>query len=381
MLSYTDSRVLKTIYGHHNPATEGFSEMTKNRFEYQGSANGTQNILSALGNEEHGRFRKLFSHAFSERGMREMQPRIQGFVDLLIQGLKEAASEEHVDIHKWYNWCAFDMIGDLAFGDSFHCLETQSTSPWIAAIFGNIKTLAFRMVILLYGLDWLLPYLTPKRLSDLRTANLKFTREKMAKRVEMGEGQGNFFDKAIAESDLEKGTGMSRDEMDSNASILVLAGSETTATLLSGATFLLCKHPDVLRKLNEEVRSTFAREEDIDLMSVSKLDYLLVVLDEALRMYPPVPNTGARTVPKQGSMVAGKWVPGGVSIPRPANTMQERLKLIQQSFRCRLESSRTPPAFWTPTSIVLMNSVLSVGSRTHPSSLQMTIVQLGYLSH
>jgi averantin hydroxylase len=207
------------------------------------------------------------------------------------------------------------MIGDLAFGESFHCLETQSTSPWIAAIFGNIKILAFRMAIILYGLDWLLQYLTPKRLEALRKTNLEFTREKMAKRVEMGGGQGDFFDKAIAsQSNFEKGTGISRDEMDSNASVLVLAGSETTATLLAGTTFLLCKHPDVLEKLNKEVRSTFAREEDIDLMNVSKLDYLLMVLDEAMRMYPPAPNTGARVVPKQGSMVAGKWVPGGVSI-------------------------------------------------------------------
>jgi averantin hydroxylase len=101
MLSYTDSGALKTIYGHHNSATEGFSEMLKDPLEYHRSANGTENIIQVIGSEEHSRFRKLFSHAFSERGMREMQPRIQGFVELLVRGLKQAAGNEPTDILKW----------------------------------------------------------------------------------------------------------------------------------------------------------------------------------------------------------------------------------------------------------------------------------------
>ena len=103
-LCYTDSRALKPIYGHHMPATEGFSEFDKDRMEYQMSANGTWSILGAFG-PDHGRFRRLFSHGFSEKGMREMQPRIQHFVELLIKGLKEtAASGEWTNAVQWYNW-------------------------------------------------------------------------------------------------------------------------------------------------------------------------------------------------------------------------------------------------------------------------------------
>jgi averantin hydroxylase len=313
MLSYIDSRALKAIYSHHNHATEGFSEMGKDPIEYQKSTNGSPHFLNAP-QEDHSRFRKLFTHSFSERGMREMQPRIQNFVESLLKGLKEdAGSGGYADISLWYNWTTFDVIGDLAFGDSFHCLQTKTTSPWIEALYASVKALVFTMVIRLYGLEWLLPYLTPKRLSVLRYANLDYSSKKMMKRIEMGVDQNDFFDKAIAQSDFEKGTGMTRDEMVSNASILVLAGSETTATLLSGVTFLLCKHPQVLKKLNAEIRSAFTSEAEINLMSVSKLVYLLAVLDEALRIYPPAANPGSRVVPKQGSMILDKWVPGGVS--------------------------------------------------------------------
>lgn len=39
----------------------------------------------------------------------------------------------------------------------------------------------------------------------------------------------------------EKGTTLSKDRLDSNANLILTAGSETTATLLSGATYLVSR--------------------------------------------------------------------------------------------------------------------------------------------
>lgn len=82
---------------------------------------------------------------------------------------------------------------------------------------------------------------------------------------------------------------MTLDEIRINASLLVVAGSETTATALSGVTYLLGTHPEVLAKLTKEVRETFSSESEIDLISVQHLKYMLAVLDEGLRLFPPVP--------------------------------------------------------------------------------------------
>jgi uncharacterized protein YybS (DUF2232 family) len=81
---------------------------------------------------------------------------------------------------------------------------------------------------------------------------------------------------------------LSFDKLSSNAFILVLAGSETTATTLAGATYLILTHPDVLEKLKREVRSTFKEVSQININSVNNLTYMLAILNEALRMYPPV---------------------------------------------------------------------------------------------
>lgn len=40
---------------------------------------------------------------------------------------------------KWYNWTTFDIIGDLAFGEPFGCLQDASYHPWVSLVFGSIK--------------------------------------------------------------------------------------------------------------------------------------------------------------------------------------------------------------------------------------------------
>jgi cytochrome P450 len=106
---------------------------------------------------------------------------------------------------------------------------------------------------------------------------------------------------------------MSFEKLSANAEILVLAGSETTATLLSGCTYLLLTNPDKMEKLKHEVRSKFGSESEITASSVNNLTYMLGVLNEALRLYPPVTSSLVRVVPQGGDRITDIWVPEGVS--------------------------------------------------------------------
>lgn len=106
---------------------------------------------------------------------------------------------------------------------------------------------------------------------------------------------------------------MTEDEIVTTFGILLLAGTETTATLLSFTTYHLLSNPTILRKLKEEIRSAFKNEGDITMVSVNKLQYLLAVLQEAMRIHPPTPIGTIRATPEGGSVICGKWVPGDVS--------------------------------------------------------------------
>lgn len=105
--------------------------------------------------------------------------------------------------------------------------------------------------------------------------------------------------------------------MIANAEILIIGGSETTATLLSGVTYLLLKNPKAYKMLTHEVRTIFQSEEEINLISVNKLPYMLACLDEALRMYPPIANGLPRVCPMGGTNILGEYIPEKVCFVIP----------------------------------------------------------------
>lgn len=107
---------------------------------------------------------------------------------------------------------------------------------------------------------------------------------------------------------------MSHEEIINNAVVLTLAGSETTATALTGATYLLGNNPRVMSELYTELERAFQDESEIDLLSVAKLPYLCAVTEEVLRCYPPGPNAQPRITPPGGNVILQRWVPGNVSV-------------------------------------------------------------------
>lgn len=113
-------------------------------------------------------------------------------------------------------------------------------------------------------------------------------------------------------------TGMSMDEIYYSFAGLTVAGSETTATVLGGVLNYLSALPEKRRIVVDEVRAAFADEGEITLSAVEeRCGYLTAVVNEGLRLCPPVPWVLPRRVPEGGETVCGVWIPGGVSIFPP----------------------------------------------------------------
>jgi cytochrome P450 len=83
---------------------------------------------------------------------------------------------------------------------------------------------------------------------------------------------------------------------------------ETTATALSWATLLLAEHPAVLADLADEITAHLPIE-DIDADTLMALPLLDAVIKEAMRLIPPVPFMGFRTV--YDSEIAGQSLARG----------------------------------------------------------------------
>ena len=109
---------------------------------------------------------------------------------------------------------------------------------------------------------------------------------------------------------------MSREEIISSCGVFLIAGSETTATLLSGATYYLLTNPPVLKRLQAEVRESFQSDDEMTSYCAedpSRLPYMEAVLTESLRMYPPVPAALPRITGSTGNVIDGLYVSANVN--------------------------------------------------------------------
>ena len=309
-ISFASDQAIKDSWAHK----PGKEEFPKHKLRRQIPPNGIPNILGA-DKDDHSRYRRLLAHAFSEKGMREQEPLIKQYVDLLIDRLSERArSGEVTDMVEWYNLVTFDLIGDLAFGDPFYCLRDRKTHPWVHYVPKNLQYTFQRSMLNRWSAGILEPYVLPQDVLHARLENYRYSEDKINRRIEFGGERGDFWDRIIFKSadDNKTGGGMTHGEMLNNASVLVLAGSETTATVLSVATYLLLNNPRVFDELKQEIRSAFTDTSEITLFSVSQLKYMLAVLDEAQRLYPAVPQPAVRSPPKGGGIVCGKYIPDEV---------------------------------------------------------------------
>jgi cytochrome P450 len=109
-----------------------------------------------------------------------------------------------------------------------------------------------------------------------------------------------------------KSGGFTDDNLTEQLMTFLAAGHETTATMLQWVVYALCKHPDVQKRLRDEIRSqlhSFDSDQGISTPSIDSLPYLNAVCNEVLRYYPPVPET--ERIALRNTTVDGTFIPKG----------------------------------------------------------------------
>ncbi|KAH8894503.1 isotrichodermin C-15 hydroxylase [Thozetella sp. PMI_491] len=311
-LSYTDGRAWKEIYGHR-PGP--FSTMPKPVMFYGATGTLMTNISNA-DDEEHARLRKALAPGFSEKALREQEHMITRHVDRLLAGLEEQCHDgkRALEMEKWYTWTTFDIIGDLVFGQDFGGLKNTRNDPFIQLVFNSVRAGAILSGLRYLGFGFLIEQLQMFGVSKSIEAVLDNIGERLKERMESKDERPDLIEGLLRNKDAWE---LSFLKLRSNAMFLSVAGSETTATLLAGATYLLLTHPETMANLQHEVRSKFKHVDEINLSSVNSLEYMLAVLNETARYYPPVSGGNPRQVPDGGAMIAGRFVPGKTLVEVP----------------------------------------------------------------
>lgn len=268
--------------------------------------------------EDHAHQRRIIGHALSDRALREQEYILQNYTDHLIRRLNEQVKESQdgktttTDMSNWYTYTTFDTIGDLEFGESFHSLDNRVEHPWVSSILNGLK---YGMIFTAFHhfpplkAEWL----TPSSMKEKAIEHSMWAYNRIEKRLQQKTDRPDFMHYVLENKDGEKG--MSREEIDSNATLLILAGSDTSATTCTSVTWFLVKNPSALQKLQQEVRTSFKSFDDITVATTAKLPYLHAVILEALRLHPTAPISIPRQVDRPNVTISGHPVPVGVCIP------------------------------------------------------------------
>jgi cytochrome P450 len=314
-LSFNGAQAWEDIYGHR----QGLPNMHKDPI-HVGSVDPIPGVttLTMADDANHSRQRRALAYPFSQKALAEQEYIVQGYVDMFIEKLGAKSDKESmVNLVDYLNYTTFDIIGDLAFGEPFGCLEDEMFHDWVSLIFETIKVGALEQATRRFAdaggpVQTFLLNRIPKSLRALRRSHLVRSREKVLRRLENKETDHRDFIWYILQQ--QKRHELKQDEIIVNGALFIVAGSETTANLLSGLFARLIWNPDKYKKLVNEIRTTFKSEKELTSEALQKLPYFNACIEEGLRIHPPVPAGLLRTVPKGGSYIDGYWVAEGTSV-------------------------------------------------------------------
>ncbi|KAI0701997.1 cytochrome P450 monooxygenase [Cytidiella melzeri] len=361
-VSIADPDALQVVYAHGNGST-------KSDF-YDAFVSIRRGLFNTRSRPEHTRKRKIVSHIFSQKNVMEFEPHVRLYVGQLLKqwdrlydaGAKGLSGEEGeggwrgrdgrvwFDCLPWYNYLAFDIIGDLAFGAPFGMLSAcQDAAPVavshekaIAAYGGSsenedVKVIYIPAVKILNdrgnfsaSLGVLPPWMRPlakqlpwfkrgqQAVKDLAGIAIAAVAKRLATPVD----RVDLLSK-LQEGRDDEGNAMGGEELTAEALTQLIAGSDTTSNSSCAITYHLAKNPDVQRKLQKELDEALGHEDDpvATFEQVKRLEYLQAVIDEALRIHSTSGIGLPRVVPEGGLTIKDHYFPEGAVLSVPTYTI------------------------------------------------------------
>ncbi|KAI0601521.1 putative cytochrome P450 [Biscogniauxia sp. FL1348] len=292
-LSFVTAQSFQDIYG---PPSKSRKLFPKSELFY---ATGITNLVFQTDPDEHAKQYKLFAPAFRASALRSQEHVIQEYADLLVSQLRGLAvsTGEAVNMSLWLEWLTFDIIGELTFGESFDAIKETRSHYWVTLLLGsNYGDSLFTMQQRFPILQWA-PRVSKTAEEAFRclAQHRALTLEKTRKRIAMGPShpRRDFFAHVLRHgTDAEK----SVQALSAQATVLLTAHALGTALwFLARPEYARCR-----RRLQDEVRGHGG----------DAAQYLQAVLDEALRIMPPVPMGLPRVSP--GDTVDGVYVPADI---------------------------------------------------------------------
>jgi hypothetical protein len=284
--------------------------------------------------QRHAETRRKYQALYSLSSLLTYEKYVDQCGQLFIEKLTELSNgtggENHpINLAHWLQCCAFDMIGLITYSKRFGFLEKGEDIGGVlkaldrAAVYGTLIGIYHQLHPIMYKIMEKIPSSgAAGRNYIMRFAGAQISQRERERREggsrkmedEAGVAARDFTDRLMDMRDGgEKGVNNYHIFMLSLSNIF--AGSDTTASSLSGILYYLITSPDCLRKLRAEIKDmeekTGVQRGQFGFKQTQEMPYLQACMKEGLRLHPPAGLPLWRVVPTGGAEICGTYFPGG----------------------------------------------------------------------
>ncbi|XP_001599460.2 cytochrome P450 6k1 [Nasonia vitripennis] len=197
-----------------------------------------------------------------------------------------------IECRKLSNKYTTDVISSFSFGIKTNSYVEPEPEFYLRSrkIFqlGLVRTL---QILTTFFFPKISDYLMGSMLGDSNDFFRNAFWESMNERKESGIKRGDIIDFLVELSNEKQSQEFKfeGDHLVAQSAILLVAGVETSAVTIGFTLLELAKHPEIQRRVREEIREKLCKDGQLAYEDVAVMTYLSQVISETLRLYPPAP--------------------------------------------------------------------------------------------
>jgi len=282
--------------------TRAWPQYTKNTIDYRVIARTLGRGLVTNDGPDWARQRRLMQPVFANRHINTFDTVINDMTAEVARDWAGRQSDETVWLERDMSRVAFKVVSRTLFG-----ADIDEVADEMVGILDVLNQHPMKLSALMTLLPWV-PVPSNRRFKRIKDRLDAIVDGLITLHRDGGGAPGDIVHRLLDARDEDSGEGMSHAQIRDEVITLMLAGHETSATALCWTFYQIAQHPEIEDRLVAELDSALSGRPATS-ADLAHLPYLKQVVQESMRLYPPVWGIARRST--EETEFGGYRIPAG----------------------------------------------------------------------